>query len=377
MSTTHDVSQPTFAATARLVAEREILTRLRSKPFRWMFGLLLLAAAAATVLPNVLGGADPVPVAVVGSSPVDLEAMKDPDGTAYFDVRDSAVERPVAEQMLRDGDVDAVLVFDTGSLTVLGLRDTPTRAVQPFSTSPAVELVDATGHDPAVGYFVSISFGILFFMAASLFGAQIAQSVVEEKSTRIVEILLSAISARALLTGKVLGNSALAIVQIIGVAAVALIGLAVTGDAISVDDLGVPILWFVVFFAFGFVMVAALYAATGSLVSRSEDIASATSPVTMLVMIPYVLSFVANNNETLTRVLAWLPFSAPISMPSLVFSGDAHWWEPVGSLAVLIVTTVAVIGVGERIYRNSLLRTRGRITFRSALRDAVSRTQQA
>ncbi|WP_217645269.1 ABC transporter permease [Nocardioides terrae] len=366
------ITQPTFVATVRLVAEREITTRLRSKAFRWMFGLLLLAAAAATVLPNLVGGADPVSVAVVGTSPVDLDTMKDSDGAAYFDVRDRSVDRPAAEQLLRDGDVDAVLVFGDDSLTVLGLRDPPTRAVQAFSAAPKVELVDPTGHDPAVAYFVTIAFGVLFFLAASLFGTQIAQSVVEEKATRIVEILLSTVPARALLTGKVLGNSALAIAQIVGVAAVALLGLALTGDAISVGDLSAPILWFVVFFAFGFVMVAALFAATASLVSRSEDIGSATSPVTMLIMIPYVLSFVAHDNVLLTRVLAWLPFSAPISMPSLVFSGDAHWWEPLGSLALLVVTTVAVIAVGERVYRNSLLRTGGKIPLRDAVRDAVA-----
>jgi len=222
-STSAEVGQPTFVTTVRLVAEREITTRLRSKAFRWMFGLLLLAAAAATVLPNVVGGADPVPVAVVGTSPVDLDTMKDADGTAYFDVQDASVDRPAAERLLRDGDVDAVLVFDDGALTVLGLRDPPTRAVEAFSAAPEVELVDPTGHDPAVAYFVTISFGVLFFLAASLFGSQIAQSVVEEKSTRIVEILLSTVPARALLTGKVLGNSALAIAQIVGVAAVALV----------------------------------------------------------------------------------------------------------------------------------------------------------
>jgi ABC-2 type transport system permease protein len=362
-----ELSTPTFVGTVRLVATREIATRLRSKPFRWMFALLLVAAAAATVLPNVIGGAGPVPVAVVGTSPLDLAKLKDASGTPYFDVRDPAVTRPAAEQLLRDGKVDAVLVFKSDTAVVLGLRETPTRAVDALSVGPQVQLLDATGRDPVITYLVSIAFGILFFLAATLFGTQIAQSVVEEKSTRIVEILLSTVPARALLTGKVLGNSALAILQVIGVAAVALVGLAATGDAISLGDLGAPILWFVVFFVFGFIMVASMFAAFASLVSRAEDIGSVTSPVTMLIMIPYVLSFVASGNETLTRALAWLPISAPISMPSLVFTGDAAWWEPIGSLVLLILTTAMVISVGERIYRNSLLRTGARVRLKDAL----------
>jgi ABC-2 type transport system permease protein len=361
-------SLPTFAGTVRLVAMREVTTRLRSKAYRWMFAFLLVAGAAGTVLPNVLSGADPVPVAVVGQPPTDLEAMKDGGGTAYFDVRRSTEDRPAAEQLLRDGDVDAVVVFEGQSVTVLGMRDAPTRVIQAFSAAPDVKLLDPTGRDPAIVYIVTIAFGILFFLAASMFGTQIAQSVAEEKSTRIVEILLTAVSARALLTGKVLGNSALAILQIVSMAAVAFAGLAVTGDTISIGDLGAPILWFVVFFAFGFVMVASMFAATASLVSRAEDIGSATSPVTTIIMIPYVLTFVASGNETLTRVLAWLPFSAPMSMPSLVFTGDATWWEPIGSLALLIVTTVVIIAIGERIYRNSLLRTGARVKLVEALR---------
>lgn len=363
--------QPTFLSTVRLVAEREMRTRVRSKGYRWMFAGLLIAAALGTVLPNVIGGADPVPVAVVGQAPAgvdDLETLKDGDGTAYYDVREQTRDRTAADRLLRDGDVDAVLVFGgEAHATVVGLREAPQRAVQGLSVAPAVELLDPSGRDPAVTYFVTLAFGILFFLAASVFGTQIAQSVVEEKSTRIVEILLTAMSARALLTGKVLGNSALAILQIVGMAAVALGGLAATGGSISLADLSPAILWFVVFFAFGFVMVASLFAATASLVSRAEDIGSATTPVTTLVMIPYLLSFVSVGNETLTRVLAWVPFSSPISMPALIFSGDAAWWEPIGALIVLVTTTVLAIALGERIYSNSLLRTGSRVKWREAL----------
>lgn len=358
--------EPGFAGTVRLVASREILTRVRSRAFVVMFVLLLLGAAAATILPNVVGGAHPVKVAVVGAPSVDLTSMKDADGTAYFDVVGKPVDRAEADRMLREGTVDAALDFRT-TLTVIGLRDTPNRAVEAFSAAPQVELVDPSSRDPGTTYFVSIAFALAFFLAAMLFGNQIAQSVVEEKSTRIVEILLSAIEPKALLTGKILGNAALAIVQVVALAAVALIGLATTGTRIGLGDLGAPILWFVAFFVFGFVMVSAMFAASASLISRAEDVGAVTTPVTTLLMVPYILSFVTSGNETFTRVLAWLPISSPISMPSLVFTGDAQWWEPIGSLMLLIATTVAVIALGQRIYRNSLLRTGARVPLKEAL----------
>src|SRR5690606_9560133 len=117
----------------------------------------------------------------------------------------------------------------------------------------------------------------------------IAQSVVEEKSTRVIEILLAAVPTRVLFTGKVLGTSLLAFSQIALIAAMAIVGLTVTGQDALLVGLGGPVLWFVAFFVVGFVMLAALFAATGAMVSRQEDIGSTTTPVMMLVMIPYFL----------------------------------------------------------------------------------------
>ncbi len=361
-----------FTGTVWLVALREITTRLRSKAFLWTSGLLVAVAAAGVVVPNLIGGdPDPVKVAVVGQSPVELAALEDGQGHAYFDVEGDPVDRSAAEEMLREEEVDGALVFgEDGSVTVVGLREPPDRAVEAFSTVPAVEVIDPSARDPQVLYFVSMAFGLLFFLVAMTFGTQIAQSVVEEKQTRIVEILLATVSARALLAGKILGNCLLAIGQVVAISVAALVGLAVTGQQIGLSDLGAPILWFVAFFIVGFAMVAALFAAFASLISRAEDIGSATTPVTTLVMIPYMLSFVIAGNETWTRILAWVPFSSPTTMPTHVYAGEAHWWEPIGALLVLAATTVVIVLVGERIYRNSLLRIGAKVPLREALKRA-------
>ena len=182
---------------------------------------------------------------------------------------------------------------------------------------------------------MALGFGIVFFMSAITFGSTIAQSVVEEKQTRVVEILLSTVPVRALLAGKVIGNSVLAIGQIVAIAIIAIGGLMVTGQRVLIGGLGASVLWFVVFFLVGFVMLAALFAATASLVSRAEDVGSVTSPVTMLVMIPYFLVIFFNDNATVLAIMSYIPFSAPVGMPMRIFLGQAEWWEPFLSLGIL------------------------------------------
>jgi ABC-2 type transport system permease protein len=93
-----------------------------------------------------------------------------------------------------------------------------------------------------------------------------------------------------------------------------------------------------------------------------------TTPVTMLVMIPYFLVVFFNDNETVLTIMSYVPFSAPVAMPVRIFLGQAEWWEPLLSLVILIATTVVAVLVGERIYRYSLLRTGARVPFSEALR---------
>ena len=209
---------------------------------------------------------------------------------------------------------------------------------------------------------------MVFLLAASLFGGTIAQSVVEEKQTRVVELLISAIPVRALLAGKVIGNTVLAMGQILVLAGIAIVGLTLTGQGAILQGLGGPIAWFAVFFFFGFILLASLFAAAAAMVSRQEDIGSTTMPLTMLIMAPYFLVIFFNDNPTVLAIMSYVPFSAPVGMPMRLFLGEAQWWEPLLSLAILIATCVGAILVGARIYENSLLRMGGRVKLREALK---------
>jgi ABC-2 type transport system permease protein len=351
-----------------LVARREMSMRLRSKAFLISTAILMLAILASIIVGGILSATvSATKVAVIAATASVTENVQGLEVTEAASVDD-------AQELVRDGEVEAAVLPAAGGADALpyeivALDSSPTSLVQLLSTSPEVVLLDPTdGSNGFLAYIIGIAFGVVFFMSAVTFGSTIAQSVVEEKQTRVVEILLSTISARELMAGKVVGNSLLAFGQIALIAVMSALGLTITGQTALLGMLGPAIAWFVVFFVFGFVLIAALYAATAALVSRQEDVGSVTSPVTTLVMIPYFLVIFFNSNETVMAIMSYVPFSAPIGMPLRLFLGDAMWWEPLASLAILLATTVVVVLIGSRIYANSLLRTGARVKLREALR---------
>lgn len=359
-----DTQTPTMAQSVWLVAQREIGSKFRSKAFLISTIILFLGALALVIWGGIQAGAtNDTRVAVTADA---QQYVRDVPGLEITDASD----RPEAESLVTAGDVDAAIVGDPDSpvgFAVIADSDAPTSLILSLAQVPPVHLLNPDTTDDALRYFVAIGFGIVFLLAASLFGGTIAQSVVEEKQTRVVELLISAIPTRTLLAGKVIGNTILAMAQILILASIALVGLAITGQAAVLEGLGAPIAWFAVFFLFGFVLLASLFAAAAAMVSRQEDIGSTTTPLTMLVMAPYFLVIFFNDNPVVLAVMSYVPFSAPVAMPVRVFLGDVQWWEPLLSLVILIATCVAAILVGARIYENSLLRMGARVKLREAL----------
>jgi ABC-2 type transport system permease protein len=343
---------------------REITMKLRSKAFLISTAILMLAVLASVLVGGILSAStSKTRVAATGAAVAVAEKVPSLMVTEVDSVS-------AARHLVRIGTVEAAIIPDDErgfGVSIVALDSIPQSLVSALSESPRVELLDPHAINPLLAYFAAIAFGLVFFMSAMTFGTTIAQSVVEEKQTRIVEILMSTISVRALLAGKVIGNSILAFAQIAVIAGLASIGLTATGQSSLLASFGPSIAWFVVFFIFGFIMIAALYSATASLVSRQEDVGSATSPVMILVMLPYILVIAFNDNPLVLAIMSYVPFSAPVGMPMRVFLGQAAWWEPLLSLAVLLITTTAVIALGSRIYSNALLKTGARVKLSDAL----------
>jgi len=363
MTTAHATVRPySTGRSVWLVAQREIMVRLRSVAFLVSTGLMLVLLLGSILISAITSAnAAPPKVAVVAG--VELPA------DAGLDLEEVAT-RDEAEELVLAGDVDAAIVAADGPLGFAVLADdtVPMGVIQALSVAPDVELLDATATGGFIGYIVAIGFGLIFFLSAMTFGSTIAQSVVEEKQTRIVEILLATIPTRVLLAGKIVGTTILALGQVAVLLAIAIIALSVTGQSELLTGLGMPFVWFAIFFVFGFILLASLFAATGAMVSRLEDIGSTTTPVTMLVMIPYFAVVFFNDNPVVVTVMSYVPFSAPIGMPLRLFTGDAQWWEPLLSLGILVATCLAVIAFGARIYENSLLRLGQRVKLGEALK---------
>ncbi|MBU4214523.1 MAG: ABC transporter permease subunit, partial [Actinobacteria bacterium] len=199
---------PSLGGATLLVAGREISTQLRSKAFLISSALLLLAVLAGIVASSVL--ADRVQEAVPVAAPASVAAqVEDLPGIRMVEVADD----DAAIAAVRDGSVKAAVLPGTGpTLRLVALQSAPQAVVDALTVRPEVEVLEpARAGDGAVRYVVSLAFGLVFMMAAITFGSTIAKNTVTEKQTRVVEILLSAVPVRALLAGKVLGNSVLAL----------------------------------------------------------------------------------------------------------------------------------------------------------------------
>ena len=353
----------TWGATL-LVAEREILSQVRSKAFIISTAITLALVIGGIILSSLLGGRpDVTPIAVVGSVPA---AVADSELVEVTQVAD----RAAAEALVQSGDVDAALVPDDSPVgfSLVALEEAPDGLVAALSVSPDVELLDPSETPAGLRLIIGLAFGLVFMLAVLGSGATIMQNTVQEKQSRVVEILLAAVPARALLAGKILGNSVIGVGTAAAIAAAAALGLAITGQGELLDLLSAPLIWFVVFFIFGFVLVASVFAAGAALVSRQEDTGAVMTPAMMLVMIPYFGVVFFGDNPLIMTILSYVPFSAPVAMPVRLFFGEAQWWEPLISLGLLVVTTALVVLVASKIYSNSLLRMGSRVSLKDALK---------
>ncbi|MEV0792092.1 ABC transporter permease [Kribbella sp. NPDC050459] len=374
-----------------LIAEREITTKLRDKTFIGSTLVMLLIVIAAVLIPAVLAGkGGPDKIAVIDDSGVKVvqQASTTAGGDGFEATR--VADRAAAENAVTEGDVKAALLPGTDGYVVLGkdrvdsslegaLREaaaavgTEANAAKAglspaelhAGTKVSLELLTPGPLPDVVSDFVNIGLALVFYMTALGFGMMIAQSVVQEKESRVVEILAAAVPIRSLLWGKVLGNTVLALSQIVLIAGVSLIGLLATDQADILEVVAPVAGWFVVFFVLGFVALAGLWAVAGSLATRQEDLGSTTLPGQMILMIPFFFSVFAGSSAK--TVASFVPIASSMSMPGRMLTEDVPLWQPLVAIALLLATTVLIVRMGARLYERTLLQTGRRLGYREAL----------
>jgi ABC-2 type transport system permease protein len=242
----------------------------------------------------------------------------------------------------------------------------------------------AVSDNATQSFFTAYLMAILLFMAILLYGVNVMSSVLEEKTTRIIEVLVSSIRPFQLMLGKILGAGAVSFFQFViwGVSARVLLSLrgpiarALGANPSDLQTMSLPhipaatLAVFIAFFLGGFLLYSAMFAAVGAMSSNEQEARQAQQPVTYLLMISYlsILGLTNDPNSTFARTLSLVPFTTPIATPVRWTAGSMPTWELAMALVMLAIAIVVVTWIAARIYRVGILMTGKRPNLKELMR---------
>jgi ABC-2 type transport system permease protein len=384
-----------------LVAAREVKERLRGRIFKGVTVILLVVVAAAVVIPTIhFGSTSGTKIGVVGalSAPLDREVL---EAAARTGARAQLVQEPSlgsARAALRSGRVDLVIIDGRALLTKTPLGSTSSTGLAQASRSIASTLGVARAFDAAhlspsqasmlahakpapitslappakngAARSTSVIGLILVFVMLTQYNTWILMGVMEEKSSRVVEVLLATVRPLQLLSGKVLGIGLLAVLQAGLLVTTALVVAAAVGSDLLKGTAPVVVVASLIWLVLGYAFYCWTYAAAGSTAERQDQVQSLALPLSVPIIVGYIVALTAASSDhpsLLVQVLAYLPPTAPFAMPVLVATGAATWWGFLLSVLISIVCTVGVARLAAGIYRRAVLRTGRRVTIRELL----------
>jgi ABC-2 type transport system permease protein len=368
-----------------LVAGREIRERLRSRAFLISTLVLLLLVGGSTALGGALSKKTTYRVAVPPPVPTELDAALQ-RAAEPFDakVQLKVLGSPAAgRQALVAEDVDALLLLSDDRVVfranvdteLAAIADTAVRAVRRH-LPPAPELAiatlqpeDAKSTDAAV--LVAAAAALLLLMSLAVYGEWVISGVVEEKNNRVVELLLSTVRARHLLAGKVIGIGLLGLAQLVLVAGLAAILLAV-GAFDAPRELGGSLALVLPWFVLGFALYAVAYAAAGALASRQQNADTAGQPVTYTLVAAYFVGYIVVSSDAdsaLAHLLTVFPLTAPLVLPARSALADVPLWEHALALVLSLGSIYALVRFAGRVYAHGLMHAGSGLGARAAWRQ--------
>jgi ABC-2 type transport system permease protein len=384
-----------------LIAAREIRQRLRGRLFRIVTLLMLAGVAAAIVIPALTKGGTPLTrVGVVGAMSGAERAALDSAGRAS-NTRVQPVSEPDAatsRRALLAGRI-SLAVVDASEVVAkkeFAASDTSTtarlaRAVaavlgeqQAFRaaglTAPQVSQLAQARPLPVVGLQPTRAKGaarsaavigvILLFVLLSQYNTWTLIGVMEEKSSRVVEVLLATVRPIQLLAGKVLGIGLLVLAQAGLVVGFALALGAAVGSNLLHGAGPVTVVSTLLWLVLGYAFYSWVYAAAGSMAERQDQVQSLAIPLAIPMLVGYIFALtVATNGTTSTffDVLAYLPPTAPFAMPVLIAINAVAWWQVTLAALISVASTIAVARLAAVIYRRAVLRTGHRVRMREVM----------
>src|SRR5690242_12113045 len=386
---------------AWLVARREMRERARSRGFQASVVFLITGVAAMLILPVLLKPGSARDVGITGPVPAALTVTIARQAQA---AGITARVRPYAtvaagEQAVRQGQVDVLVAgarrlewkgrpdeqlkaVVTGAIQLAAVREraaaagiSPAAAAALLTPVPVAnaQLGSAAGRSPGDEMAVLVMTVVLFF-GISVFGQMVLTGVLEEKASRVVEVLLARVPARALLAGKIAGIGLLGLAQI-GVTALAALIAAAAVRSAGVPAVRGPVLaWALIWFVLGYTLYATVYGALGSLGSRVEDAQAVAGPVLVVMAVAYFASFitVGKPDSTAATALSYFPLTAPMAMPGRIAMGAAAWWEPVVAAALTLAAIAGLVVLAGRVYTRAILHSGPALSLRDVWRDKAA-----
>jgi ABC-2 type transport system permease protein len=381
----------------RLVMRREFVERGRDRGFLISSGVTLVIVLGAILITSLVAGKDTTPsftvafagprasaeqtVAVADASNAGMKltaTVADDEAAAEGDVRSGRLNALVgSDSVMVKQSLDPKLgaILQAAHQAVAANTALSAHGIDPGMVAQAARVAPLTTDllvpaDPHAGERKGIAFLTSILLFAQLIGycMAVAMGVVEEKSTRVVEVLLATVPSRALLAGKIFGIGALGVLQI---SATVVAGLAMgraTGaihlSGTAFQAAGLALVWFVLGYAF----YASAFAAVASRVSRQEEMQGAIQPLSMLLMVGYFAVFpaIGNPNAGWVKVVSLIPPFSTLLQPVRISGGEVSWWEPVLAVSLMIGLTAVVIAAAARIYENSVLRFGSKVTLKTA-----------
>lgn len=264
-------------------------------------------------------------------------------------------------------------VYTNLQISKLGLTQEQLASLTPNFT---FELQQAEEQEVKGNILVIMLLSLVLFYAIYFCAYQVSNSITTEKTSKIMETLVTSTSPRTIVLGKTIGIGVVGLLQVIAIVAVALIcayACLPEGMLSSALDLSqiTPTLGIltVVYFILGYATYALLYALTGSTVSKPEDVQSANGPVAIISIIGFYLAYFTMMNPTsdLNVFASIFPFSAPFCMPFRVMMGIATPGQIAISIIVLLLTIVIVASVSIKIYSNAILNYGSRVSLKDMI----------
>jgi len=381
-----------------LVVQREVRERVREKSFLISTGINVVIIVVVIGLSSLFGGDEKTytvgyveqsEFAVVQAAAsageatdVRIEAEQVSSGEVRAKVTDETLDAAVVggEIVSKDDPPDELLSVlqaanrQVSAAQALEQAGVPERRTQEILAPEPLRVTTLERVDPDEDAKAGLTFFIVLILYGQLltYGYWVAAGVVEEKASRVVEVVLSTIRPSHLLAGKVIGLGLLGLGNLLLIGVIGLGTAAATGaldvDGTVLSATGLALAWFVVGYAF----YACAFACAGALVPRQEDLQSTMTPLTLIILVSFFLAFAVRSapDGTLAHITAFIPMTAPMTMPPRIVSGDVAAWEVAASFLVTAVGAGLLIPLAARIYAGGILRTGSALKLREAWRAA-------